>query len=301
MRTTYMRTRLSAMSPVFRDCRVTAPTDIPVPAADDPPEQWQNFHDAVFAAAKTATDQACQDRPLHLRPCRPADSKPVRKWKIPGVVVPIKNKSLGDGDTVDTQKANLREIFTQVSHPLSSVLKKCSRVATVLLKQYTHSFLSLEILDQAHLVRGFLQPARDLYAHRRTRVGVFELDLESMFPSIARQCVPHAWRCLAERYLKLNPCRRGVEDVYVAVAKGKSKDMVVFGARSPKYYNNMSLSEFHELVCLDRFELWDEVTGVAIGGPLSAQNADAVLPEAESTLPWGLLLPAHIKPCALPR
>ena len=299
-----MRTRLSIMSPVFRDCRVTAPTHITLPTADDPPEQWQNFRDAVFAAAKTAIDQACQERPLHLRPCRPADSKPVRKLKIPGLVVPIKNKSLGDGDTVDPQKAKFREIFMQVSHPRSSVLKKCSQVATVLLKQYTHSFFSLEILDRAHLVWDFLQPARDLCAHIRTAVGVVELDIERMFPSIARQRVPHAWQRLAERYLKLYPCRRGVEDVYVAIAKGKSKDMDVFGARSPKYYNNMSLSEFHELVCLDLYtnglfsmgcELWDQVTGVAIGGPLSAKNADAVLLEAESAVLWGLLLPAHIK------
>ena len=68
MSTTYLRTRLSSMSPVSGDCRVTALTDIIVPAADDPPKQWPNFRDAVFAAAKTATDQACQDRPLHLHP-----------------------------------------------------------------------------------------------------------------------------------------------------------------------------------------------------------------------------------------
>ena len=63
-------------------------------------------------------------------------------------------------------------------------------------------------------------------------------------------------------------------------------------------------SEFHTLVCLPlytnglfqlRHELWDQVTGVAIGGPLSAQNASAVCMEAESNVPLGSVLRSHIK------
>ena len=65
----------------------------------------------------------------------------------------------------------------------------------------------------------------------------------------------------------------------------------MFSARAAKYHDNMSLREFHELLCLDFHtngffnmgrELWDQVTGVAIGGPMSAHNVDAVLLEAES-------------------
>ena len=172
---------------------------------------------------------------------------------MPGVTVPLKGKCIGSGDTIDPALAKYRENFTQVHHPLSSLLKKCSRIATVMLKQYTHSFMTLEILDQAHLVWGFLQPAREWYAKTNTPVGVFDLDLEHMFLSIQRNRVPQAWKNLASRFSKMLPTRRGTDHLFVAVAKGQSKDMDVFGAHSSKYYEKFSLSEFHTLVCLDLY------------------------------------------------
>ena len=77
-----------------------------------------------------------------------------------------------------------------------------------------------------------------------------------------------------------------LEDVFLAVAKGTFKDVDAFGAHSPKHFDNMSLKEFHDLVCVDLYinglfgmgpELWDQCTGPAIGGPLSANNSYAVL------------------------
>ena len=303
--TIYMRTRLSTMVPAYKDVRVPMPPHLPPPpTGDSTGAEWNAFRDEIFEHAMTVAEEATSLRPLVVQPARAVDTPRVKLWQVPGVTVPLKGKCIGSGDTIDPALAKYREIFTQVHHPLSSLLKKCSRVATVMLKQYTHSFMTLEILDQAHLVWGFLQPAREWYARTNTPVGVFELDLERMFPSIQRNRVPQAWKNLASRFSKMLPTRRGTDDLFVAVAKGQSKDMDVFGAHSSKYYENFSLSEFHTLVCLDLYtnglfqlghELWDQVTGVAIGGPLSAQNASAVCMEAESNVPWGSVLPSHIK------
>ena len=49
---------------------------------------------------------------------------------------------------------NSEKFFTKVRHPLSLRIKKCGPIlnAIDMLKHYMHGFVSLEILDQAHLI-----------------------------------------------------------------------------------------------------------------------------------------------------
>ena len=65
-----------------------------------------------------------------------------------------------------------------------------------------------------------------------------------------------------------------------------------------------SVQDIHLIMKVDLFlnsfyqlgtYLWEQCTGVAIGGPMSAQNADAYLMAIESTIPWGQFIPSHVK------
>ena len=174
----------------------------------------------------------------------------------------------------------------------------------MLQKVYAHTFLTLQILDQAHLLWGFLQPARAEYKRLGIPVSGFELDIDRMFPSIVRDQVPHAWQSLNDTYDKLNPMRRGEHERFVSLAKGNARDMDCLGAKDSRYFDVFSVQDIHQIMKVDLFlnsfyqlgtDLWEQCTGVAIGGPMSAQNADAYLMAIESTIPWGQFIPSHVK------
>ena len=113
---------------------------------------------------------------------------------------------------------------------------------------YTHTFFSLETLDQAHLVQGFLRPAREEYKCLGILVGGFELDIDRMFPSIIHDRVPSVWQSVSDRYDVLNPLRRGETARFVSLVKGNARDMDSLGMKDQKYYDTFSIAEIHDLM-----------------------------------------------------
>ena len=300
----HMRTRLSQMSPPLKGYRFS--TYQGTPPLRQMIRRRESFKQSVFAHATAEASRAITLSPFQPNTGPPPDATPSKKkkWTVPGVILSLKNKGLTTSQRLRLELAKLREIFTQASHPLRTLLRKGGRCLSLLLRVYTHTFVSLEILDQAHLVQGFLRPAREEYKRLGIPVGGFELDIDRMFPSIIRDQVPSAWQSLSDRYDALNPLRRGESARFVSLAKGNARDMDCLGMKDQRYYDTFSISEIHDLMKVDLFlnsffqlghELWEQFSGVAIGGAMSAQNADAYLVSIESLVPWGQFLPTHVK------
>ena len=131
-------------------------------------------------------------------------------------------------------------------------------------------------------------------------VGVFERDLESKFLSIKRNRVPEASRDLFGRFTNMQPTRQTVSELFVAIAKGRSKDVDVLGAQSACYNDNLSLEHVHHLLCLDiytngllkhKHESRDHRQSPH---SVIAQSASAVCTQAASEVPWGQVLPPNL-------
>ena len=57
-----------------------------------------------------------------------------------------------------------KKFYVMVHRTLSVPMKNCSKIVDVMLKNYMHGVVTLEMLDQAHLILGFLRLARARYA-----------------------------------------------------------------------------------------------------------------------------------------
>ena len=154
---------------------------------------WEKMRDDIFDIAKHLYAQCCLQHPhLYLPNGQRVYGRPKRRtWKIPGVRVSAKNKSM----PLQLDTAKTREIFTQVGHMFTTPLKKCGRFQNVLLHKYMNTFTTLEIVDQKHLIHGFLKPAQELYRSRNITPVAFEFDVERMYPNISRDrvippCIP---------------------------------------------------------------------------------------------------------------
>ena len=186
------------------------------------------------------------------------------------------------------------------------VLKQVGRATTVLIKQFTQHFITLEINDEKHMINGWLKPARQYYQQQAIPMAAFELDLERMYPSIPRHRVKPAWKALLKRFKQFLLIHRNDDQCYVSVAKGGDRQLDCLGRRSNRYFDVYSFAEildvldfdvlYNDFFCMGE-EIRAQVTGVAIGGYISAQNSGAVLMEAESNVPWGSVLPPEVKLC----
>ena len=227
---------------------------------------------------------------------RPWGEKSSRKWKTPSVILGMKSKSLPLVFAVHIPDLKCREIFTQANHPFQRHLKRIGRAATVLVKAYTDTFVTLQLSDPNHLIHSFLIPAREECASTGVAMGGFELDVERMFPSVPRHCVMNAWEDLAQRYATMGNTKRvGGNDIYGFTGKGGNRKLDCMGQKSDRDYWVYTITEIHETL---RFELHmndlytmggdigRQATGVAIGGFPSSAHADVTLMHAESNVAW---------------
>lgn len=210
-----------------------------------------------------------------------------------------KNKSF---PFTTVQALKCREIFSQSGHPLQQRLARVGRALTVLVKTYTQAFITLQLLDQTHMVNGYLKLAKAFFAEKGIPVAGFELDVVRMFPSLDRTTVFQGYRKLAKRYLATQDRKQGTKGKYtlwVSIAKGGDRAMDGLGRKSTQDYwvcragqarRSVQASRLrYDLGALHNFVLWDlfgndifalgaEIgvlaTGVAIGGFMSAQHAD---------------------------
>ena len=83
-----------------------------------------------------------------------------------------------------------------------AALKKVGRIQHVLIKKYKQTFITLEIVDEQHLLWGFLEPCKRMYASGCTATVAFEFDVEPLYPNIRRQRVLPAYRNLDKRMKK---------------------------------------------------------------------------------------------------
>ena len=262
---------------------------------------WEAMRDDIFDIAKHLYAQCClQHTHLHLPNGQQVYGRPKRRtWKVPSVRVSAKNKCMPH--QLDSAKTS--EIFTQVGHMFTTALKKCGRVQNVLLHKYMNTFTTLEIVDQRHLVTGFLQPAQELYRSKNITPVAFEFDVERMYPNISRDRVVPAYRDLDARVKKLEGTLRPDQDTCISVAKGKGRKLDSMGHKGLRHFDVFTMPDFLEILATDLYmndfvgmgdEVWRQATGVAIGGFLSAANADIVLMHAESTVGCGTTFPEGI-------
>ena len=64
-----------------------------------------------------------------------------------------------------------REVFSHAGHPLNPQFRHASRISSLLERRYTCSFFTLNVLNQEHLIEGFLKPAREFYSAQGIPVG----------------------------------------------------------------------------------------------------------------------------------
>ena len=310
IRRTAMRQQLSQAVPPLKSYQITReklkalgltltedlllPVDFSTQEATD---RWPATQRQLLQAAEAILDDASAQHG-NLRVPRHIGSQ--LPWKVPGVRVSMKNSGLPLPD----DEAKTREIFTQARHPHQPLLRKVGRAQQVLLRQYTEMFQTMQINTQAELINCFLKPAREYYRTQGITPAFIEFDLERMFPNIPRAKVNQAYENLHTRMTQMQKIVRGQQDTYVSIGKQKDKTMDCVGGRSRDHYNVFSVSDIRSLIeydlhCNNLFvmgdEVWEQSTGVGIGGMLSAANADTVLTSTESDVRWGSLLPLRVK------
>ena len=91
-----------------------------------------------------------------------------RRWKVPSTTASQNKKSI---PVKPTREVATREVFSHAGQPLNSQFKQASRMTSLLEKRYTCSFFTLNVLNQQHLVEGFLQPARQYFQQLGVAVG----------------------------------------------------------------------------------------------------------------------------------
>ena len=237
---------------------------------------------------------------LHTSPRAP------RSWKVPSTTSTLKQKSVARVDPeipLRVDQVSTREIFQHAGHPMAPTLKQGGRMVQLMERAYTLSFVTLNILDQRHLISGFIEPAREFFREHNIPVGAGELDLSRMFPSLNRDRIIDAHKRLAARYAKMCHLHRGTKELHFSVARTKDKKLDAIGIKGTNCWRVFSMSEardiiFADLFLNDFFCMGDtcnrQCEGAAIGGYLSAQNADITLMAAEADVPWGSTLPSRV-------
>ena len=243
-----------------------------------------------------AEDRLLTDATLHQGDIRVAATE-TSPWKVPGVRVSVKNSGL---PLVD-EDVKTREIFTQSKHPHQPLLRRIGRIQQVLLRTYTETFITLQINTSEELINSFLRPAREYYIEHNIVPAFAEVDLECMFPNIPRAKVTQPYDDLNTRYQKMRNIQRRSQDIRVSVARQKTGQLDCLGTKHRDHFHAHTYAEAggiigYDLHCNNLFvmgsEIWAQSTGVAIGGMLSAANADVVLTRLESTVAW----PRHFPP-----
>ena len=84
-----------------------------------------------------------------------------RQWKTPSAILSIENKSLPLTFPAPIPDLKCQENFTQTNHPFQKHLRRIGRAATVLVKTYTDTFVTLKLSDQNYLIDSFLIPAEE--------------------------------------------------------------------------------------------------------------------------------------------
>ena len=293
-----MRTKLNQCLPWLRGLRLP-PLHLTPPSAcsadlydafrGDAFRQAVAWYNDLSERAKTR-GQGSPDA-LHV-PCAAT-----RKWRIPSTTSTFKQKSVGAGTPtapLTVEQVATREIFQHAGHPLAPTLKQGGRIAQLMERAYTLSFVTMNILDQQHLIKGFIEPARAYFLEHGVPVGGGELDLARMFPSLKRDRIVSAHRELAARYAKMRDLHRATKDIHFSIARTTDKKLDAIGLKGTNCWRTFTMAEAREIIFADLF-LNDffcmgdtcnrQCEGAAIGGYLSAQNADITLMAAEADVP----------------
>jgi|Transcript_5570 hypothetical protein len=104
-------------------------------------------------------------------------------------------------------------------------------MAQLMHRAYTLSFVTMNILDQQHLITGFIEPARAYFLEINIPMGGGGLDLARMFPSLKRDRIISAHQKLAGRYAKMRDLHRGTKDVHFSIARTKDKKLDAIGLK----------------------------------------------------------------------
>ena len=125
-----------------------------------------------------------------------------------------------------------------------------------------------------------------------------------MFPSLKKETIIAARNKLYERWKPMLDLQRGTKDVHFSISKSANKKLDEVGAKGTNLWHVYTAQECLELALLNSFlndffvtgsELRRQTEGAAIGGLLSAQDADLCLMLPESEVPWGSTFPLSLR------
>ena len=263
---------------------------------------WDKMRDDIYDIAKHLYARCClQHLHLYLPNGQRVYGRPEHvTWKIRRVRVSANNKSM----PLQLETAKTREIFKQVGNMFTTAIQKCGRIKNVLLHKYMNNFTTLEIVDQRHLISGSLKPAQELIKPKNITPVAFEFDVERMYPNISMDHVIPAYQDLDATLRKLEGTLHPDQHTCISIAKGKGRKLDSMGHKGLRHFEVFTMPHFLDILACDLYmkdffgmgeEVWRPATGVAIGGFLSAANADVVPMHAESTVGWGTTFPEGIK------
>ena len=205
---------------------------------------------------------------------------------------------------LSVQQVAARIIFQHAGHPLAPTLKQGGRIAHFMERAYTLTFMTMNFLDQQHLIKGFVEPARAYFSEHDVPVGGGDLTWPACLPSLKRDRIISAHRELAARYAKMRGLHRATKDIHFSIARTKEKLLDAIVLKGTNCWRTFTMAEAREIIFADLF-LNDffcmgdtcnrQCEGATIGGYLSAQNADITLMAAEADVPWGSTLPLRVK------
>ena len=246
------------------------------------------------------------DNILYIPPNPAYDQKMPRSQYPPSVILSLKGKSLPYKPPAPISSVTTREIFSNGGQPWKNSYSIIRRVASVAQRFCASIFFTLLVCDQQQMEEHFLPPAKEYFHTLGESVAGFELDLERMFPSLIRKQPRPSYVNPFARARAMYCTARAENHLFISIAKGNTKQLDCVGKKSPKYFHILSDDDLVAAVtaesCLNDFfqlgpEIWEQFTGVTIGGKLASQNANIMLMEKESNVNFDKELPPHTKLC----
>ena len=278
---------------------------IPIPTP--PSQEPLDFMSVKYKLLSAATEiMHLTDQVLYVPPELPYHKQAPRSVYPPSVILSIKGRSLPYTPPAPISSLSTREIFSNGGHPWKYSYSIVSRAASVAQRYFASIFFTLLVCDQQQMEHHFLRPSKEYFQVLGVPVAGFELDLERMFPSLLRSQLNPSYANLFKRARAMYCTKRAETNLYISIAKGNSKQLDCIGRKSAQYYHVLSDNDLVAAVtaesCLnDLFqlgpEIWEQFTGVTIGGKLASQNANILLTEKESNINFDRELPPHTKLC----
>ena len=150
-------------------------------------------------------------------------------WPIRSTEGLAKQKSI---PLKQSKEVATREVFSHAGHPLTPQFRHAARMSSLLERWYMWSFFTLNVLNQEHLIEGFLKPAREYFKTQGVAIGGggAGCSTDVPLPKKKKKSSRHEKSCTHGGKPMLD-LQRGAKEVHFSISKTANKKLDEVGVK----------------------------------------------------------------------